>query len=106
MPRIMIKGGVWRNTEDEILKAAVIKYGKNQWSRIASLLHRKSAKQCKARWYEWLDPSIKKTEWSREEDEKFLHFVGGCVNARTSTLILRGSVGQFLEETELRYMML
>ncbi|XP_067629069.1 protein transport protein Sec24C-like isoform X2 [Eurosta solidaginis] len=70
MPRIMIKGGVWRNTEDEILKAAVMKYGKNQRSRIASLLHRKSAKQCKARWYEWLDPSIKKTEWSREEDEK------------------------------------
>ncbi|XP_028414802.1 cell division cycle 5-related protein-like [Dendronephthya gigantea] len=73
MPRILIKGGVWRNTEDEILKAAVMKYGLNQWSRIASLLHRKSAKQCKARWYEWLDPSIKKTEWSREEDEKLLH---------------------------------
>ncbi|KAK3537553.1 hypothetical protein QTP70_013786 [Hemibagrus guttatus] len=35
--------------QDEILKAAVMKYGKNQWSRIASLLHRKSAKQCKAR---------------------------------------------------------
>eukprot|EP00285_Hemiselmis_virescens_P011097 CAMPEP_0173405382 /NCGR_PEP_ID=MMETSP1356-20130122/61755_1 /TAXON_ID=77927 ORGANISM="Hemiselmis virescens, Strain PCC157" /NCGR_SAMPLE_ID=MMETSP1356 /ASSEMBLY_ACC=CAM_ASM_000847 /LENGTH=397 /DNA_ID=CAMNT_0014366181 /DNA_START=98 /DNA_END=1287 /DNA_ORIENTATION=- len=69
----MIKGGVWKNTEDEILKAAVMKYGKNQWSRIASLLSRKSAKQCKARWYEWLDPSIKKTEWTREEDEKLLH---------------------------------
>ena len=26
----MIKGGVWRNTEDEIMKAAVMKYGKNQ----------------------------------------------------------------------------
>lgn len=48
------------------LQAAVMKYGKNQWSRIASLLSRKSAKQCKARWYEWLDPSIKKTEWTRE----------------------------------------
>ncbi|KAF5948160.1 hypothetical protein HYC85_014117 [Camellia sinensis] len=58
--RIMIKGGVWKNTEDEILKAAVMKYGKNQWARISSLLVRKSAKQCKARWYEWLDPSIKK----------------------------------------------
>lgn len=23
--------------------------------------------------YEWLDPSIKKTDWSREEDEKLLH---------------------------------
>mgnify|MGYP000144137212 CR=1 FL=1 len=69
----MIKGGVWKNTEDEILKAAVMKYGKNQWARIASLLTRKSAKQCKARWYEWLDPSIKKTEWTREEEEKLLH---------------------------------
>ncbi|PNW85668.1 hypothetical protein CHLRE_03g197350v5 [Chlamydomonas reinhardtii] len=71
--RIMIKGGVWKNTEDEILKAAVMKYGLNQWARISSLLVRKSAKQCKARWYEWLDPAIKKTEWTREEDEKLLH---------------------------------
>ncbi|KAI7866992.1 pre-mRNA splicing factor component-domain-containing protein [Spinellus fusiger] len=71
--RVLIKGGVWKNTEDEILKAAVSKYGKNQWARISSLLVRKSPKQCKARWYEWLDPSIKKTEWSKEEDEKLLH---------------------------------
>jgi len=71
--RILIKGGVWKNTEDEILKAAVMKYGLNQWGRISSLLVRKSAKQCKARWYEWLDPAIKKTEWTREEDEKLLH---------------------------------
>lgn len=73
MVRIMLKGGVWRNTEDEVLKVAVAKYGLNQWSRVASLLHRKSAKQCKARWNEWLDPSIKKIEWSREEEEKLLH---------------------------------
>ncbi|KAJ1723698.1 Pre-mRNA-splicing factor cef1 [Coemansia erecta] len=71
--RVHLKGGVWKNTEDEILKAAVMKYGKTQWSRISSLLVRKTPKQCKARWYEWLDPSIKKTEWSREEDEKLLH---------------------------------
>lgn len=58
--RVIRKGGIWKNTEDEILKAAVMKYGKNQWARIASLLSRKTAKQCKARWYEWLDPSIKK----------------------------------------------
>ncbi|EPY52545.1 cell division control protein Cdc5 [Schizosaccharomyces cryophilus OY26] len=69
----MFKGGAWKNTEDEILKAAVSKYGKNQWARISSLLVRKTPKQCKARWYEWIDPSIKKTEWSREEDEKLLH---------------------------------
>ncbi|KAG2222817.1 hypothetical protein INT45_011627 [Circinella minor] len=71
--KVLIKGGIWKNTEDEILKAAVSKYGKNQWARISSLLVRKTPKQCKARWYEWLDPSIKKTEWSKEEDEKLLH---------------------------------
>ncbi|CAI0377833.1 unnamed protein product [Linum tenue] len=64
--RIMIKGGVWKNTEDEILKAAVMKYGKNQWARISLLLVRKSAKECKARWYEWLDPSIKKLHATRQ----------------------------------------
>mmetsp|Transcript_14751 Transcript_14751/g.22895 ORF Transcript_14751/g.22895 Transcript_14751/m.22895 type:complete len:841 (-) Transcript_14751:35-2557(-) len=73
MVRVFIKGGVWKNSEDEILKAAVMKYGKQQWARVASLLNRKSAKQCKARWFEWLDPSIKKVEWSREEEEKLLH---------------------------------
>ena len=66
-----------------MLKAAIAKYGKNQWyvsrapprihasegafcrARISSLLVRKTPKQCKARWYEWLDPSINKTEWSK-----------------------------------------
>ncbi|KAL7547758.1 hypothetical protein ACHAWF_011036 [Thalassiosira exigua] len=73
MVRVFIKGGVWKNSEDEILKAAVMKYGKQQWARVASLLNRKSAKQCKARWNEWLDPSVRKVEWSRSEDEKLLH---------------------------------
>ncbi|EME40556.1 hypothetical protein DOTSEDRAFT_74195 [Dothistroma septosporum NZE10] len=69
----VVKGGVWTNIEDEILKAAVSKYGLNQWARVSSLLARKTAKQCKARWAEWLDPGIRKIEWSREEDEKLLH---------------------------------
>eukprot|EP00533_Pseudo-nitzschia_delicatissima_P003316 CAMPEP_0116089854 /NCGR_PEP_ID=MMETSP0327-20121206/6641_1 /TAXON_ID=44447 /ORGANISM="Pseudo-nitzschia delicatissima, Strain B596" /LENGTH=854 /DNA_ID=CAMNT_0003581061 /DNA_START=5 /DNA_END=2569 /DNA_ORIENTATION=+ len=73
MVRAFIKGGVWKNSEDEILKAAVQKYGKQQWARVASLLNRKTAKQCKARWHEWLDPSVRKVDWSREEEEKLLH---------------------------------
>jgi pre-mRNA-splicing factor CDC5/CEF1 len=69
----VVKGGVWTNIEDEILKASVSKYGLNQWARVSSLLARKTPKQCKARWAEWLDPGIRKIEWSREEDEKLLH---------------------------------
>ncbi|GAB0489510.1 hypothetical protein MMPV_000729 [Pyropia vietnamensis] len=73
MVRFMIKGGVWKNSEDEILKAAVMKYGPHQWARVSSLLVRKSAAQAKARWTEWLDPSIRKTEWSAAEDAALLH---------------------------------
>jgi len=69
----VVKGGVWTNIEDEILKASVSKYGLNQWARVSSLLVRKTPKQCKARWTEWLDPGIRKIEWSKEEDEKLLH---------------------------------
>lgn len=92
---------MWKNTEDEILKVAVMKYGKNQWSRISSLLVRKSAKQCKARWYEWLDPSIKKTEWTREEEEKLLHLAKILPTQwRTIAPIIGRTAAQCLEHYE------
>ncbi|KAH7834673.1 hypothetical protein Vadar_018438 [Vaccinium darrowii] len=72
--RISNGGGAWRNTEDEVLKAGVMKYGKNEWDRVSTLVPRMSAKQCKARWSEWIDPGINKTEyWTRGEEEKLLH---------------------------------
>ena len=99
--RYIIKGGIWKNAEDEVLKAAVMKYGLNQWSRISSLLVRKSAKECKARWYEWLDPSIKKTEWTREEEEKLLHLakIFPC-QWRTIAPILQRTPAQCVEHYE------
>ncbi|CUM65254.1 uncharacterized protein PRCAT00002887001 [Priceomyces carsonii] len=75
MPPLYVKGGVWTNVEDEILKAAVSKYGLNQWSRVASLLTKKNAKQAKARWNEWVSPGINRKEWTREEDEELLKLV-------------------------------
>ena len=73
MAPVYVKGGMWTNVEDEILKAAIAKYGLNQWSRVSSLLTRKNAKQCKLRWQEWLDPRIKKLDWSPEEDKRLLN---------------------------------
>jgi pre-mRNA-splicing factor CDC5/CEF1 len=78
---------------DSVLKAAISKYGLNQWARCASLLAKKSAKQCKVRadhmvhmaesrrekltslqmrWSEYIDPSLKRTEWTVEEDQRLL----------------------------------
>ena len=99
--RIVLKGGIWKNVEDEILKAAIMKYGKNNWGRVASLLPRKSAKQCKARWYEWLDPSIKKTEWTREEEQRLLHLAKLLPNQwRTIAPLVGRTAGQCLEHYE------
>lgn len=73
MPPIYVKGGAWTNVEDQILKAAVSKYGLTQWARVASLLTRKLANQAKARWNEWLSPLIDTLMWTREDDLKLLN---------------------------------
>ena len=75
MPKSSLRNAVWTNVEDEILKVAVMKYGLNQWSRISSLLIRKTAKQCKARWNEWLSPTVNKTVWSQQEDAELQRLV-------------------------------
>lgn len=99
--RIFIKGGIWRNAEDEVLKAAVMKYGLQAWERVASLLPRKTAKQCKMRWNEWLDPTIKKTDWSRDEEEKLLHLAKVYPNQwRTIAQFVGRTAHQCLEHYE------
>lgn len=75
-------GGQWSNAEDQVLLAACAKYGVGtSWARISSLIPKKNAKQCKARYEMYLNPTIKKTEWTREEDQRLLHmtkvFPGG-----------------------------
>lgn len=72
-PPIYVKGGVWTNVEDQILRAAVSKYGLTQWARVASLLPKKTAKQAKARWNEYLNPTINRSEWSQQDDQKLLN---------------------------------
>ncbi|KAI5951929.1 CEF1 [Candida jiufengensis] len=67
-----VKGGAWTNIEDEILKAAVQKYGTNQWARVSSLLPKKTAQQAKSRWVEWLNPLINKSDWTQEQDKRLI----------------------------------
>ncbi len=62
--KYMLKNNEWKNIEDQILKAAVMKYGLNQWDRISSLFPKKTTKQIKARWNDYLNPTITKGDWS------------------------------------------
>lgn len=58
----------WSNEEDAVVKQLVQKYGYN-WSKISTEMnHIRSSKQIRDRWLSKLDPQIKKTEWTEEED--------------------------------------
>lgn len=89
-PPIYVKGGVWTNVEDQILKAAVSKYGLTQWSRVASLLPKKTAKQAKARWSEYLSPAINRSSWTRDDDEKLLGLAKLLPNQWRSIALIMG----------------
>lgn len=59
----------WTPEEDEMLIAAVAKYGAARWSMIATALETgRVGKQCRERWNNHLCPEVKKSEFSAEED--------------------------------------
>ncbi|KAJ6255367.1 hypothetical protein M0813_11449 [Anaeramoeba flamelloides] len=47
----------------------VAKYGSSSWSKIASNIPNRSSKQCRERWKNQIDPTIKREPWSKEEDQ-------------------------------------
>eukprot|EP00817_Percolomonadidae_sp_ATCC50343_P004804 CAMPEP_0117418792 /NCGR_PEP_ID=MMETSP0758-20121206/500_1 /TAXON_ID=63605 /ORGANISM="Percolomonas cosmopolitus, Strain AE-1 (ATCC 50343)" /LENGTH=385 /DNA_ID=CAMNT_0005199503 /DNA_START=150 /DNA_END=1307 /DNA_ORIENTATION=- len=65
---VRIKGS-WTEDEDKQLVQLVDQYGAKRWSFIASHLKGRVGKQCRERYLNHLDPSIKKTEWTEEEDQ-------------------------------------
>lgn len=62
--------GAWSEEEDMIVREMVMTFGvgKVKWSEIASKLPGRIGKQCRERWFNHLDPYIKKGEWSEVED--------------------------------------
>jgi Myb-like DNA-binding domain len=61
--------GPWTTEEDMMVIELVHKHGTKRWSHIARKLNGRLGKQCRERWYNHLDPNIKKGEWTIEEDE-------------------------------------
>ena len=57
--------------EDERLLALVEKYPDN-WKSIAREMGNRSVRQCKERYNHYLSPSIKREEWTKEEDDILL----------------------------------
>jgi len=64
--------GPWTPEEDAQIIKLVGMLGPKRWSRIADELPGRIGKQCRERWYNHLDPEIKREEWSVEEDRQLI----------------------------------
>jgi len=63
--------GNWTPQEDEVILRYVYEKGKGDehmmWGNLSETLNGRSGKSCRERWFNHLDPKIKRTEWSQEE---------------------------------------
>jgi hypothetical protein len=56
--------------EDQLLIALVNRYGPNRWMEVSKEMRTRTARQCRDRWRRYLDPHLKCSEWTYEDDEK------------------------------------
>merc|ERR1711976_249869 len=63
-----ITRGAWTPKEDHKLQELVIQFGEGNWSRIAQEFPDRLGKQCRERYLNHLDPSLKKERWTPAED--------------------------------------
>jgi hypothetical protein len=60
--------GPWTESEDQMLMDWVAKEGPVKWSRCSKIIQGRNGKQCRERWCNHLDPSVRKGQWTLEED--------------------------------------
>ena len=64
----------WTSIEDEAIRSLVMSNGTQHWASIAKLLVTKhgikgrSGKQCRERWHNHLNPTVKKNSWELQEE--------------------------------------
>lgn len=62
----------WSEQEDAVILNYVKENGANNWAKLALLLPGRVGKQCRERWRNFLDPSVKHEPWTKDEDEKLI----------------------------------
>lgn len=65
----IINKGPWTKEEDDKLRKLVEKYSPRNWSSLAKAMGTRQGKQCRERWHNHLNPEIKKTPFTKEEDK-------------------------------------
>ena len=61
--------GRWSKEEDTLLLQLISQNSDNpNWSQIAAQISGRDAKRCRERWFNILDPSLKKIRWTNKKD--------------------------------------
>ncbi|KAG6312882.1 hypothetical protein E4U44_002983 [Claviceps purpurea] len=89
--------GAWLPSEDDLLKSRVLEKGARNWVEVSSFVGSRSAKQCRERWYQSLNPDINHSPITREDGEIIRDWVarkgtqwtriGRYLNGRTDNAI-------------------
>ncbi|KAL3897463.1 MAG: hypothetical protein SGPRY_013049, partial [Prymnesium sp.] len=87
----------WTNAEDTIVRQMVALEGTRAWPVVAAQLKGRTGKQCRERWHNHLDDSVKKEPWTVAEERMLLelqrHFgnrwsdIAKYLNGRTDNAI-------------------
>lgn len=64
-----VNKGPWSKEEDDKLRMLVEKYSPKNWSFLARIMGTRQGKQCREKWHNHLNPEIKKTPFTKEEDK-------------------------------------
>ena len=62
----------WSTEEDIQLKQIIEFNGVDKWTKVATKMPGRTAKQCRERWHSHLNNKIRKGDWQKEEDEIIL----------------------------------
>ena len=66
--KIVVRG-TWSEEEDQLLKMAIARLGTRKWQEICKYVPTRTPKQCRERWFNCLDPNIKRTAFEPWEDQ-------------------------------------
>ncbi|PIL36826.1 transcription factor [Ganoderma sinense ZZ0214-1] len=69
-----LKRGPWTPEEDEHLRRAAAVFG-HSWVDVAAFVEGRNNEQCRERYQEYLNPSITKGKWSKDQDSALLKAV-------------------------------
>ena len=69
------KRKLFTKEEDQLLKIAALRFNQGSWNDIAKCVPGRTPKQCRDRWTNYLQPSLKFDPWTNQEDNNLIMLV-------------------------------